>query len=464
MAKLGSESCALRVAVIGAGPSGFYAVDQLFKSDKNVEVDLFDALPTPYGLLRGGVAPDHQRMKSVAKYYERVAVKNKEKFNFLGNVEVGKDIQIDELKEYYDAIILSYGASGDRLTGLPGEDLKNIHSAREFVAWYNGHPDYTDYQFDLSSESVAIIGQGNVAVDVARILGKTIEELKSSDIPEPVLKKLAESKVKDIYMIGRRSPVQVAFTEMEIKELGELDDCNVIVDSKDLDLSSSNKAELEDSSNNKAQKNYRVLDAYSKKQTQNKNKNIHIKFFSSPTNFEGEKKVSGLNCEKVTLEGEPFKQKIQYTGKNISYKADLVFRSIGYKGLSLKGVPYNEKKGVIPNKEGQVIDENEKPCTGLYTSGWIKRGPSGVIGTNKPCSTETVNTLLEQIENLNTAKNRNSEDLIKKLEESGCQVVSFEDWLKIDEIEVKEGQALGKPREKIIRREEALKKINKAKV
>ena len=461
MTNLGSEQNPLRVAVIGAGPSGFYAVDQLFrKKELTVTVALFEALPTPYGLLRAGVAPDHQQMKSVSKYFERMVDKNSERFHYYGNVEIGKDMSIEELQNHYDAVIFSYGCSADRLTGLPGESKKNIHSAREFVAWYNGHPDYQNFEFDLSQESVAIIGQGNVAVDVARIIAKTPEELKNTDIPEHVLKKLAENKVKNIYMIGRRSPVQVAFTELEIKELGKLEKASVIIAKEDMDLTEANRLELEDEKNDKAKKNFKVLETYLQEEEKKETK-IILKFFSNPVEFQGQDKVEALRCEKVKLSGEPFKQRIEKTNEHIDIPAGLVFRSIGYKGTAIKGLPFDEKNGRVPNQKGQITSLDGKPLAGLYTSGWIKRGPSGVIGTNKPCSTETVETLLSQINELPQAGAREENKVVNLLKSKNIDIINFQDWRKIENYENNKGASLGKPREKILNRDEALNIIKK---
>lgn len=458
MSKLGSELNPLRVAIVGSGPSGFYALDYLLKSNIFTKVDMFDSLPTPYGLLRGGVAPDHQKMKTVAKYYERVAVKNADNFNFFGNVTIGKDITIDELRNYYDAIIFSYGASSDRLTGLKGESLKGIHSAREFVAWYNGHPDFTNSKFDLTQENVIIIGQGNVAVDVARILGKTVDELAVSDIPNPVIEQLAESKVKNIYMIGRRTVVQAAFTKMEIEELGHLADCDICINPKDLILSPANQIELEDS--NKAQKNYQVLEEFAKNTNYNKSRKIILKFLYAPLSFLGSSVVSGMEFENVQLQGDAFKQNIVNTGEYETIQSSLIFRSIGYKGTTIDGLPFDDKKGVIYNDKGQVLDASGNICKGLFTSGWIKRGPSGVIGTNKPDSGETVETLLNAIETFSPAKFRHDTAMNELLKQKNIQHFTFDDWLKIDKIEVENGNQIGKPREKFTSVESMLKVIN----
>lgn len=461
MTQLGSESRPLRVAIIGAGPSGFYVADALFKADINVTVDCFDRLPTPFGLLRGGVAPDHQQMKTVGKYYERVANKNSDRFNFFGNVKIGTDLSIEELQTYYDAIVLTYGAETDKKLWIDGEDLKNSCTATEFVGWYNGHPDYRDNHYDLNQENIAIIGQGNVAIDVTRILAKTSKELSTSDIADHALKALEAGKVKNIHLIGRRGPVQAAFTQLEIKELGELEDCDIIVKKEDLDLSETDLAELDLENNNKARKNIAVLRELAEKQPEGKSKTIHVHFFKSPAAISGSDKVEGLILETNKLEGEAGKQKAVSTGQKETLECGLIFRSVGYKGLALEGVPFDDKKGVIPNEKGRVL-ENGSPKPGLYTSGWIKRGASGVLGTNKPDGTETVASLLDDLNSLSLCKTPDTSQVITLLEKRNISFISYQDWLKIDEEEVRRGKASGKPREKFTRVNEILEFLTKA--
>ena len=445
--ELGTEQRPLRVAIVGAGPSGFYAADALFRSPLVITVDAFDKLATPYGLLRGGVAPDHQKMKSVSSYYERVATKFPERFRFIGNVLIGKDITVDELRTYYDAIVFSYGSSSDQKTGLPGEELPGVYSAREFVGWYNGHPDYQHFEFDLNQEVVAIIGQGNVAIDVARILAKTPEELSTSDITQKALDALSASKVKEIHIIGRRGPVQSAFTELEAKELGELHDATVVVYEKDLVLDEPNQREMNEVESNKSRKNYAVLQELAQKPKDGKSKKVFIQYFKYPKEITGTTRAESLKMDVVRLEGEAFKQRAVPTGEEFSVPAGLIFRSIGYKGTSLPGVPFDSKKGIIPNEKGRVTDHGNV-VSGFYTAGWIKRGPSGVLGSNKPCSTETIDCLLEDLPTLPACSIPSTEALFELLTSRGVRTVSFQDWKLIDQREVELGQAKGKPREK----------------
>ncbi|MFM1919354.1 MAG: hypothetical protein RLZZ303_988 [Candidatus Hydrogenedentota bacterium] len=450
---LGTPERPLRVAIIGSGPSGFYAAAPLQKCEHAVTIDMFDRLPAPYGLVRGGVAPDHPKIRSVTKVYEKIAADPG--FTFWGNVRVGTDITIEELRRHYDAVILAYGAETDRRLGIPGEDLPGSHTATSFVGWYNGHPDYRDLEFDLSQESVAVIGLGNVAMDVARILAKTPDELKETDIAAHALDALAASKVKTIYVIGRRGPVQSAFTNAEIKEMGHLAICEPVVDPAQLELGEVCIAEA--SADQGTGRNLEILQEFAaRQQDPAKPRRMVFKFLRSPVELRGDGRLQEMVMEKNRLEGsEPFKQKAIGTGEMETLPCGLVFRSIGYKGLPLPGIPFDERRGVVPNELGRVTD-NGAVVPGLYTVGWIKRGPSGVIGTNKPDSLETVTQLLEDLPGLPPCAQPDSEPLRHLLRERGVRVVSFDDWKHIDAAEVAAGEAAGKPRERFTRVAEML--------
>ena len=428
-----------KVAIVGSGPSGFYAAEALFKSKFDISVDMFERLPTPFGLLRGGVAPDHQQMKSVAKAYSRIA--ENAQFQFYGNIEVGKDISIDELQKRYHAIVLAYGSESDKKLGIPGESLLGSHTATEFVGWYNGHPDYQDREFDLSQERVAIIGQGNVAIDVTRILAKTVAELSSSDISENALQLLSQSKVKEILLIGRRGPAQAAFTELEIKELGELEDADCSVDSNHFVLSDVDQVEIDD--NPKVRKNVAVLESYVGTQS-TKAKHIKVLFLRSPVELLGDDRVTGIRLEKNQLSGGVGAQKTKGTGEYEDIPVGMVFRSIGYRGLPIEGVPFNTEWGTVPHELGRVL-EGETVVKGLYVTGWIKRGPTGVIGTNRGDSKETIASLIEDIDGLNI-QIKDSIDIL--MNERGLRKVTYQDWKRIDSEEVRRGELSGKPREK----------------
>jgi ferredoxin--NADP+ reductase len=451
---LGTSARPFRVAIVGSGPSGFYAAAALLKSEKKVAVDMFDRLPVPYGLVRYGVAPDHAKIKNVINVYKKTA--ELESFSFLGNVNVGVDIDVGELKKYYDAILFACGAETDRRLGIPGEDLKGSHTATEFVAWYNGHPDYKNRTFDLAGKEAVIIGQGNVAMDVCRILSKTVEELKATDIAQHALEALAKSHIKEIHLIGRRGPVQAAFTPVEIREFGELTDCHPVIDPHDLEINAASQAELDDPDNAQRRKNYEILKNLSALQPGKKRKRFIVHFFKSPVELIGDGKVQKVLLEKNELTGAAGQQKAKGTGKKEELPCDILFRSVGYRGVAIKDVPFHEQWGVFPNDKGRIT-ENGQAVPGLYTAGWIKRGPSGVIGTNKPDSEETVAKIFEDIDRLAPCERPDTKALLEALHHKGIRVVSFADWKKIDAAELERGQKAGKSREKFVGVDEMLK-------
>ncbi len=458
MTKLGVDARPLRVAIVGSGPSGFYAAEALEKADIAVEIDMFDRLPTPFGLVRGGVAPDHAKIKNVTKVFEKIA--RHDQFRFFGNVTIGEDLSVEELREFYDAVVFASGAETDRRLGIPGEDLAGSHTATEFVGWYNGHPDYRDRVFDLSQEVAAVIGQGNVAMDVTRILAKTVDELRNTDIAEHALDALAESKIKEIHLIGRRGPVQAAFTPPEIKEIGELADCDVVLDPADLELNEASRIELEDPNNQHSQKNMAILREFAERSPAGKSRRYHIRFYRSPVELKGTDRLESIVLERNELVGEPFSQKARGTGDYETMPCGLVFRSVGYRGVPIEGVPFDEKRGVFPNDNGRITDENGSVLPGLYAAGWIKRGPSGVIGTNKPDSQATVASLLEDVASLQPCPNPSADAVVNRLREKGVQIVSFDGWRAIDAKEIELGRAKDKPREKITQVEDMLAVLN----
>lgn len=451
--ELGSDGRPLRVAIVGSGPAGFYAAEALFKSDVNVEVDLYDSLPAPFGLVRYGVAPDHAKIKNVIKVYEKTA--QHAGFAFMGHVSVGKDIAVDELRRFYDAVLFTCGAQTDRRLGIPGEDLPGSYTATEFVAWYNGHPEYQDRVFDLSHPVAMVIGQGNVAVDVARILCKTVDELKETDITAHALDVLAGSRLKEIHMIGRRGPVQAAFTPQEIKEFGDLEDCDPVVDARDLELSDTSKAELEDRRGSGARKNYDALKGFAGRVEPTKGRRFVVHFYESPKALLGNDRVERLVIERNRLEGEPFKQKARGTGETFEMDCNVFFRSVGYRGVAIDGVPFHESWGVFPNEAGRITADGTF-VAGLYAAGWIKRGPSGIIGTNKPDAVETVKNLIADIPALSPCERPDRAAVLDLLATRGVRVISYEDWRRIDAAEVKRGERVGKPREKFTTIEEMI--------
>lgn len=467
MTQLGTETNPLRVAIIGAGPAGFYAAEHLLKqNDVAVQVDMFDRLPTPFGLVRGGVAPDHQKIKSVTKVYDKTA--SDPHFRFYGYVELGRDVSLDDLRRFYHQIIFTTGAQTDKKLGVPGEDFPGNHPATEFVAWYNGHPDYRDLQFDLTQEKVAVIGVGNVAVDVARILSRTADELAKTDIADYALEALSRSKVKEVYLIGRRGPAQAAFTTPEIKELGEMEDADCIVLPEEAELDPLSKAALEQSTDRSLLKKVELMQEYSRRGRTNKKRVLVIRFLLSPVEILGsmEEGVKGMKLVKNELYSTEAGTLLSRATDQIeTLECGLVFRSIGYRGVPLPGVPFHEKWGTIPNINGRVVksQDSQEQVIGLYTAGWIKRGPSGVIGTNKPDAVETVNMMLEDMKNGITIgpeqPDRDAAAAFIKAKQPRC--ISYNDWLTLDEIELKKGEAIGRPRLKFTKIEDMLAAVKK---
>ena len=479
--KLGSSSRPVRTAIIGAGPSGFYAAGALLRQkEAHVAIDIFDRLPTPYGLVRYGVAPDHQKIKSVTRIYERTMKDSR--VRYFGNVNLGADITHGDLKIHYDQIIYAVGAQSDKKLEIPGEDLEGSFSATEFVAWYNGHPDFRHFKFDLSVESVAIIGVGNVAMDVTRILAKSVAELSATDITDYALEELRASKVSRIHIFARRGPVQAKFTNPEIKELGQLEIADVIVNPADLILDDASKAEL--AGDRTAQRNLDTLRQLAERGATGKPKQIIFHFLRSPTEITGvDGRISAMTTEKNALYAtDGGYLACRGTGVCRTYDVGLVFRSIGYRGVPIPGVPFYDRWGIIPNEKGRVTAEHGGAVVpGEYAVGWAKRGPTGVIGTNKPDAVETIKMMLEDLPPCaagaaangegHAAAQRNShgggharpDDIIPLLQERKVAFVSFADWQILEQIENERGAQRGQPRVKITEVEEMLRLIRSAK-
>lgn len=450
MSELGSATRPLRIAIVGCGPSGFYAAEALTRGDIKTQVDMFDRLPAPYGLVRYGVAPDHAKIKSVIKVYEKTIAK--ENISFIGNVAVGKDLGVAELKKYYDVILFTCGAETDRKLAIPGIEFAGSHTATEFVAWYNGRPEYRERKFDLSGEVAVIIGQGNVAMDVSRILCKSVEELKATDIAQHALEALAKSNIKEVHMIGRRGPAQAAFTPVEIREFGELNDCDAIVRTEDLKLNEASQKELEDLKNAPKKKNYEILTHLAAEGNKSRKKKFVCHFLKSPLELKGNGKIQRLVLEENQLSGNANDQKAKGTGKKEEMRCDLFFRSVGYSGIPIEGVAFDKERGIFANEGGRIKGDPQ-----LYCAGWIKRGPSGVIGTNKPDAEETVAHIFADVPKLTPCVIPDTNKLLAALKAKGVYVVNLEDWKKIDAAEIANGAKVGKPREKFVRVEDMLK-------
>ena len=430
---------AMRVAVVGSGPAGFYAAGALLAADIPVEVDMIERLPTPWGLVRLGVAPDHPKIKSVSRAFEKIAAQPS--FRFFGNVEVGRDIQHDELLELYDAVVYSVGAQADRRMGIPGEDLPGSWAATEFVAWYNGHPDFQHLEFDLSGERAVVIGNGNVAVDVARMLALTPEEIAPTDTTDAAIDAFNGAGIREIVMVGRRGPAQAAFTTPELIELGELAGADVIVDPSDL-------AGAEPTDTN-SQRNLDVLREYAAREPEGKPKRLVLTFLQSPVALHGDGRVESIELVRNQLEAdESGALRAVPTGEHETLDTGLVLRSVGYRGVELPDVPFDERTGTVPNDRGRV-------SPGVYAAGWIKRGPSGVIGTNKKDATETVELLLEDLRAA-PRKGRSAEDVEQLLAERVPRLVMYEGWTSIDERERSAGEPYGRPRVKLCTWDELL--------
>ncbi len=443
----------LRVAIIGAGPAGFYAADHLLKQKRNIEVDLYDRLPTPYGLVRAGVAPDHQKIKSVTKLFDRVAAKPE--LRFFGNVELGVDVSVADLRRFYHQIIYCVGAETDRNLNIPGIDLAGSHTATEFVAWYNGHPDYRDHQFDLSQEKVAVIGVGNVAVDVARILCRTHDELATTDIADYALEALQNAKVKEVIMVGRRGPAQAAFTLTEIKEMGEMADAEIVTLPAEMALDPNTEAFLAENPDRSVSRKLEVMNNYAHPPTEEKSKRITLRFLASPVELFGDED-GGLTSMKL-VKNELYKSdngsiRPRATDEHETIPVGLFFRSIGYRGVPIPDVPFRDDWGVIWNEEGRVVNpETKAHVVGEYAAGWIKRGPSGVIGTNKADAVETVTHMLADLDAgiYLTPEQATAEAAANFIAERKPTYFSYEDWLKLDEIETARGAEQNRPRVKM---------------
>ncbi len=454
----GTQEDPLRIAIIGSGPSGFYAAGHLLKDKERVtQVDVFDRLPTPWGLVRGGVAPDHPNIKAVSRVYEKTA--QHPEFRFFGNVELGRDISREELLERYHAVIYAVGAETDRRMGIPGEDLPGSWAATQLVAWYNGHPDYRELEFDLDCERVAVIGNGNVAADVARMLALTRDELAETDVADHALDVLAGSKIKEIVVLGRRGPAQAAFTNPELLELGEMTDADVFVDERDVELDPLSSEWLEgDASDITARKNVDILADYSKRKPEGRNKRIVLRFLVSPVEIGGDGRVESITIRRNVLERDDAGVlRPVPTDETETIPVSLVFRSIGYKGLPLDGVPFDERRAVILNDAGRVMEDGEQR-PGEYAVGWIKRGPTGIIGTNKRDAQETVNSLLEDLEQgrLPQPASPDRAELEELLRERRPDLVTYAGWEAIDRAERAAGEPHGRPRVKYTSFEELL--------
>jgi ferredoxin/flavodoxin---NADP+ reductase len=432
-----------RVGVVGSGPAGFYAVGALLASDEpRFEVDLLERLPTPWGLVRLGVAPDHPNIKAVSRAFEKIAATDG--FRFLGNVEVGRDISHEQLTSSYAAVVYAFGAQSDRRLGIPGEDLPGSWPATAFVAWYNGHPDFQDLEFDLSHERAVVIGNGNVALDVARMLALTPDELAPTDTTDAAIEAINAAGVKEILVLGRRGPVQAAWTPVEVGELGDLAGADVLVDPAELVLDQASAAELE-AAPPTVKRNVEHLRDYASREPAGKPRAIRLCFHTSPTAILGDGQVEAIEV----VRNELVDGRAVATEDRETIPCGIVFRSVGYRGTPIEGLPFDEGSWTVPNEGGRVLDRDGVPLRGVYCAGWIKRGPSGVIGTNKKDATETIQHVVEDAAAGKLGHGVSADEVDELLAERGVRVVTQAGWESIDHTERTAGEPHGRPRVKL---------------
>ncbi len=466
--QLGSEQRPLRVAVVGSGPSAFYAAEALFKvNGLHVRVDMFDRLPTPYGLVRGGVAPDHQKIKNVIRVYEKVAAQGG--FRFFGNVKLGRDINVQDLVELYDQIVYAVGNESSRDLGIPGEDLRGVHSATEFVFWYNGHPDYRHLAFDLEGATrVAVVGNGNVAMDLTRILIKDPEQLRETDIADYALEALYRSRIREVILLGRRGPAQAAFSPKEIQEIAELPDSDTVVSSEDVVVDAVTAAWLEVGAPKSAQRNLAFLTELAANGEGNHAKKVRCSFLVSPLEIIGEAgRITAVRLERGRLYAdETGTPRPRGTGQHHREEVQLLFKAIGYHGIEIPGVPFDPRSGIIPNIDGRVVGNRgtKDIVPDQYVVGWAKRGPTGLIGTNSPDSKATVEAMVEDLRGRQAALLAAGEEaaITALLAERGVDFVTYQDWKNLDQHELELGKAAGRVRQKLTSLEEIMAAIHAA--
>jgi ferredoxin/flavodoxin---NADP+ reductase len=448
-----------RVAIVGAGPAGAYAAACLLRARGDAEIDLFEQLPTPWGLLRGGVAPDHQEIKRLEDTFDRQTLQRS--CRFFGNVEVGADISHAELMRHYTAVIYATGAQTDKSLGIPGEELPGSWAATDFVAWYNAHPDYRELEFDLSPKRAVVIGNGNVAADVTRMLTLSPEELERTDVADHALEALRESRIEEVVVLGRRGPAQAAFTSAELRELGRLDGVEVRVDPDDVELDPLSRRWLVEQGTFTARKNVELLREFAATPADpGARRRIDLRFLRSPVEIRGDGRVEAVDVRRneIVRTDDGALRARPVDGDAQTIECGLVFRSVGYRAVPLPDVPFDERRFVLPNRAGRVLGADGEPLPGVYAVGWIKRGPTGILGTNKRDAEETVNCLVQDLGAgvLPEPPEPGREHVDDPLAERGAGVVTVEGWRAIDRYELERGRAEGRPRVKLASRDELL--------
>jgi len=435
------DELSLRIAIIGSGPSGFYAAQTLFRHNEEVRCDLFDRLPTPFGLVRGGVAPDHQKIKRAARAYDKIAAHPR--FRWFGNVEIGRDVSVADLLERYDQVVLAIGALSARKLGIPGEDLDGCFSATEFVAWYNGHPDFQDRSFPVDVEDVVVVGVGNVSMDVSRVLACTPEHLAPTDITDAALSALGSMSRKRIHVLGRRGPAQAAYTPKEIHEIDELDGIDVRVRKDEATLDPLSAAWVEAHGERAHHDNIKFAASRTGPREAPDRCEMWLRFCCSPVEVLGDGKVEAVRIEKTEIVEKDGRLRPVGTGRFEVIPAGLVLTAVGYRSVPIPGVPFDDRAGRIPNREGQVMD-GDSPVDDLFVVGWAKRGPTGLIGTNRHDSNLTADLMLE----VGVKHPAQGPDPIEWLLEVVPDCINWQDWKRIDAAELAAGEAKGKIREK----------------
>lgn len=438
----------MRVAIIGSGPAGFYAAEALLRrTDTVVHVDMFERLPTPFGLVRGGVAPDHQSIKAVTRVYEKTAARPT--FRFLGNVCLGSDVTVDELRQHYHQIVYAVGNEDDRRLGIPCEGIARCTPATVFIGWYNGHPDYRHAKIDLSVSRVAVVGNGNVAIDAARMLLRTPAELEKTDIAAHALEALRNSKVREVYILGRRGPEQAAFTPPELKEFGEMEDVDPIVAPEELA-----GCVIPETANTQQEKNLKILQSFATRQPGARAKKLHLRFLVSPIEIiaDAEGNVAGIVLEKNRLEVQPDGTvSARGTGETEVLEVEMVLPAIGFAAKRIDGIPYDEKTKVIANDDGRVINPaSHNVIANEYVVGWARTGPQGLIGSHKPASAHVVEHMIADGVGLEARQLPEREAIDSLLRQRGVQIVTFSDWKLLDDVETARGARRGAPRDKIV--------------
>jgi len=445
---IGTSERPLRVAIVGAGPSGFYTAAALLAQQQlSVSVDLFDRLPSPYGLVRYGVAPDHPKIKQVTRVFEKLCLDPR--LRYLGNVEYGRDVDLDDLRLHYDQIVFAVGGQSDRRLAVPGEDLVGSLSSTAFVAWYSHHPDFLDLPVDLDVEQAAVVGIGNVAIDVARVLARDPDELARTDISDGALAALRASRIRDIHLLARRGPVQAKCSPAELKELAQMRGVDLVVSPRDLELDPASAEELEHEP--QAQKNLEILRAAAARGATGAPRRIHLRFLASPVELVGSGgRVRALRIERNRLVPRASGLAAESTGECEDLAVELVVRAIGYRSLPLPGLPFDDRRAIVPNAAGRVVDPASRaPSPGLYVAGWVKRGPTGLIGSNKQDGAETAAAMLADLDGCAPASAPEATAIDALLAERGVRVVDFACWQRLDRLEVERGARAGRPRVKL---------------